>query len=63
MSQALAQRIVTARHRAGITQLELAAELGVTERTVQAWESGKVVPRPKHRRLILAFVERYGEAA
>lgn len=31
----------------GITQLELANQLGVTNVTVSRWETGKRVPRPR----------------
>lgn len=32
----------------GITQAELAKRLGVSERTVQNWESGTTIPESKH---------------
>ena len=32
----------------GVTQAELAKRLGVSERTVQNWESGTTIPESKH---------------
>jgi DNA-binding transcriptional regulator YiaG len=45
-----------ARDALNLTQAELADEIGVSSRTVQNWEAGKV-PRPKQRRALLAFFE------
>lgn len=42
------------REAANLTQAELAGELKVSARSVQAWEAG-AVPRPKHRRALAAF--------
>ena len=42
-----AKIIAEARERLGINQSELARRLNVTPQAVQAWESGKSVPRPK----------------
>lgn len=33
----------------GVTQAELAKRLGVSERTVQNWESGTTIPETKHQ--------------
>jgi DNA-binding transcriptional regulator YiaG len=53
----LAEQIRVARERADLTQVELAAVLGVSPRTVQNWErNGDSVPRPKHRRAIANFL-------
>ncbi|WP_139831885.1 XRE family transcriptional regulator [Pseudomonas sp. R22(2017)] len=41
----IAQIITEARERAGLNQSELARRLGVTPQSVQAWESGRAVPR------------------
>ena len=62
-TRALHTRLVRARFAASLTQAELAREFGVSERTMGAWESGRVIPRPRHRRLIMAFVERHEEEA
>lgn len=45
-----------ARERALLTQVEFAALLGVSPRTVQYWEAGKM-PQPRHRRAIRDFLE------
>lgn len=41
----VAQIITEARERAGLNQSELARRLSVTPQSVQAWESGRAVPR------------------
>jgi PAS domain S-box-containing protein len=45
---AIGERIAKARREAGVTQKELAKQLGVSVRSVQGYESGAVTP---HRRL------------
>lgn len=40
-----ARRIAAARIAVGLTQAELAERAGVSERTVQHWESGKTIPQ------------------
>ncbi|MBF8728882.1 helix-turn-helix transcriptional regulator [Pseudomonas guariconensis] len=42
----IAQIITEARQRCRLNQSELARQLGVTPQSVQAWESGRSVPRP-----------------
>lgn len=42
----IAQIITQARQQQGLNQSELARQLGVTPQSVQAWESGRSVPRP-----------------
>ncbi len=54
----LAGRLRAARNRANLSQRELARQLRVTERTLQAWESGRVLPRPVHRRKLDRFFEK-----
>lgn len=44
------------RERRNLSQKEAADELGVSERTLQAWETEDVVPWPKHRRAIIEWV-------
>ncbi|MBX7274589.1 helix-turn-helix domain-containing protein [Pseudomonas sp. ERGC3:01] len=39
--------IAEAREKQGLNQSELARMLGVTPQAVQAWESGRSLPRPK----------------
>jgi PAS domain S-box-containing protein len=41
---AVGGRIAQARRRAGLTQKELAARVGVTQRSIQGYEAGAVVP-------------------
>jgi len=43
--------VAEARKRLNLTQAELAAACGVSVRTVQNWEAGRV-PQPKHRRAL-----------
>lgn len=59
----LSGRIREARFAVDLSQVELAKRLGVSTRTLQNWEAGKI-PQPRHRRRVadfLAFVE--GEQA
>lgn len=56
-------RLVNARLAASMTQAEAATELGVSTRTVQKWESGRVAPRLPLRRRVLAFIAQHEEAA
>lgn len=42
-------RIRTARLGIGLTQLQLARELGVNRTTVVRWETGILAPTPRHR--------------
>jgi transcriptional regulator with XRE-family HTH domain len=44
-------RIASARRAAGLTQRELAKQLGVTTRSIQNYESGAVVPYKHLRRI------------
>lgn len=53
--QPLSVLLREARFEADLSQKELGDHLGVSTRTVQYWEAGKV-PRPKHRRLIREFI-------
>lgn len=47
MSESTIAEIITrARRKQGLNQSELARQLGVTPQSVQAWESGRSVPRP-----------------
>ena len=43
-------RIREARLRMNLTQTELAELLGVSMRSVQEWERGNALPRPRQRR-------------
>jgi transcriptional regulator with XRE-family HTH domain len=55
--RAVGERIAEARREAGKTQRELAAELGVTVRSIQNYEAGVVVPY-KHLRRIETLTHR-----
>lgn len=46
-----------ARERRLLTQEEAAAQVGVAPRTWQNWEAGTVVPRAKHQRALLDWLE------
>ena len=56
----LAQRIRDTRREAMLSQVEAAAELGVSPRTWQGWESG-TNPLPRHRRALAAWFARVAE--
>lgn len=43
------QRIAEARRTVGMTQVQLAAALGVTQQLVSAWERGQSAPRDERR--------------
>lgn len=46
--QSLADRIKMLRENAGLTQTELAKNLGLTRSAVNAWEMGLSVPSPQY---------------
>ena len=46
------QRLVEAREAAGLTQAEAARLAAVSVRTLKAWESGKVKPRPNKLQML-----------
>jgi DNA-binding transcriptional regulator YiaG len=47
-------RLKTLRESAGMTRTELAAALGVVERTIERWEAGISVPRLREQRALYA---------
>lgn len=59
LTQDLSNRIREARQRANLSQREMAALLGVSERTLQGWEYG-VIPQPRHRRRLAEFMTNGG---
>lgn len=59
----LAAELRQLRENYPMTQQELADALGVSMRTIQEWETGEVLPRPKHRRALAKFLEANGKAA
>jgi DNA-binding XRE family transcriptional regulator len=56
--QTLARRLRTARRSVGLTQTELAAELGLDEGTVVDLEAGRRRPSRKSTEAIAAFLAR-----
>lgn len=54
--QLLSDELREARERSALSQVELAQKLGVSPRTVQGWEAGRM-PQPKHRRAVLDFLK------
>lgn len=46
------------RRRLGLTQAELAAELGVRQQTVSEWETGSYRPRGASARMLRVVAER-----
>src|SRR5688572_26858139 len=53
----LAQRVVTARKKKGLTQEELAELTNITVRTIQRIESGETTPRPYTVKAIAAALD------
>lgn len=51
------------RTRRNLSQAEAAAQLGVSERTLQGWETEDVTPWPRHRRAIMEWIASDEEAA
>jgi len=50
------KQVLVARLAADLTQVELAARLNVSPRTVQNWEANVGTPRAKHRRAFAEFL-------
>lgn len=65
LNETLAAELLRARLCIPMTQRELAEELGVSIRTIQEWEYGRSLPRPKHRRALAKWLEAHenGKAA
>jgi len=57
------EAIRAARTRRNLTQVEVARELGVSERTLQAWEIDDVIPQARHRRAIIDWLASESEEA
>jgi DNA-binding transcriptional regulator YiaG len=53
----------TIRERAGATQAELAAALGVSKQALERWERGDAKPRGHHAAAYVVLLERLEEAA
>lgn len=53
----LADRLRIAREKRFLTQEQMAAELGVSARTYQEWESGRAFPQVRHRQKLADLLE------
>jgi DNA-binding transcriptional regulator YiaG len=53
-----AERVRTLRERLGLTQRQLADELGVRQQTVSEWETGIYQPRGASARMLRVVAER-----
>lgn len=56
----LGKRVKAHRTRLHLSQIEAAAKLGVSQRTLQNWEAGTTFPWPKHRRALERFLKLQG---
>ena len=52
----IGQRILEARERAGLKQVELAERLKVTDPTIWSWEKGRTEPKGNDLDAVLAFL-------
>lgn len=52
----LAARLREIRNGRNLSQIEAAKILGVSARTLQAWEAGEAFPQPRHRRQLADFL-------
>ncbi len=57
-----AERLLSLRRQLGLTQQELANELGVRQQTVSEWETGVYQPRGASARMLGIVAERAGVA-
>lgn len=55
-----AYRVRALRRSLGLSQQELARELGVRQQTVSEWETGRYRPRGASARLLVIIAERAG---
>ena len=51
------------RAKAGMTQQQFAVALGLTIRTISAWETGDAKPSPLAAEKLIAFERKYARAA
>lgn len=56
LTEDLALKIRQSRERRYLSQRSAAAELGVSVRTLQEWESGRAFPQIRHREKVAAFL-------
>lgn len=57
-----AESIRALRRRLGLTQGELASELGVRQQTISEWETGLYRPRGASARMLRVVAEQSGQA-
>ena len=55
-----AQRVRALRQHLGLTQVQMAAEMGSRQQTVSEWETGQYQPRGTSARLLTLIAERGG---
>jgi DNA-binding transcriptional regulator YiaG len=55
-----AERVRSLRRHLGLTQQELAGELGTRQQTISEWETGMYKPRGPSARLLTIIAERAG---
>ena len=55
-----AERVRSLRRHLGLTQRELAGELGTRQQTISEWEGGMYKPRGSSARLLTIIAERAG---
>ena len=53
-----ADKIRALRQRLGLTQKQLAAEMGTRQQTISEWETGQYAPRGASARLLTLIAER-----
>jgi DNA-binding transcriptional regulator YiaG len=62
MSQAeIADLVGETRQRLGLTQTQLAQELGVSYRSVNRWENGRNIPLPMALKLMEGMLKQMGD--
>lgn len=55
-----AQQVKALRQHLGLTQVQMAAELGSRQQTISEWETGQYQPRGTSARLLTLIAERGG---
>jgi DNA-binding transcriptional regulator YiaG len=55
-----AQRVRALRQHLGLTQEQMAAEMGTRQQTISEWETGRYQPRGTSARLLVLIAERGG---
>ncbi len=57
----LGQKLKSTRHQLGLSQPQLAVTLGVSNTAISRWEHDNRIPRAKHSRKILRWLEHVGQ--